>query len=163
LLKCVSIFELSLSVALLLASALFVNNNSALAQGDNPSTCVNLYNSRITSMTINNINNHGSQIIPVNISNSNTKFDSVLGLGYNVTFTVHTAATSNQNNTGPGSVWYDTSAPGYQQSKCINGAFANKDMTINYCCNLYPAFTDGIVQTPSWGMWGEDLQVSTTR
>jgi hypothetical protein len=94
----------------MLGSTLAINNNSALAQGDNPATCVNLYNSKITSMTIHNINNQRSQIIPVNISNSNTKFDSAVGLGYNVTFTDHTAGMSNQNNTNPGSVWYDTSA-----------------------------------------------------
>ncbi len=138
----------------MLGSTLAINNNSAFAQGDNPATCVNLYNSKITSMTIHNINNHGIQIIPVNISNSNTKFDSAVGLGYNVTFTVHTAGMSNQNNTNPGSVWYDTSANAYQQSQCVNGASPSADMTINLN-NLSPGtLSDGTAQSPTWGMWG---------
>lgn len=141
---------------LLIAYTLFITNtkNSALAYGDNPSTCVNLYNSKITSMKIYNINNHGSQTIPVNISNSNTNFDSVFGLGYNVTFTVHTSSTSNQNNTNPGSIWYSTSAVGYWAGKCVNGASPNTDMTINYCCNIYMGTaTDGSKIAPGWETW----------
>jgi hypothetical protein len=147
------VLVLSLAVSIITILVLHTNNDIAFAMGDNPSTCVNLYNSTITSMKIYNTNNVRKQIIDP-VSNPKISFDSILGRGYNVTFTLHVASMSNQHNTNPGSVWFDTSVNGYQQGRCVNGAFANSDMTIKGN-KLFPTtLTGGTMQTPvQWYSW----------
>jgi hypothetical protein len=98
-------------------------------------------------MKIYNTNNVGKQILDP-VSNPKISFDSILGRGYNVTFTLRVASVSNQHNTNAGSVWFDTSVNGYRQGRCVNGASANSDMAIKWN-NLFPStLSGGTKQTP---------------
>jgi hypothetical protein len=141
------VLVLSLAVSIITISVLHTNNDIAFAMGDNPSICVNLYNSTITSMKIYNTDNVRKQILDP-VSNPKISFDSILGHGYNVTFTLHVASRNNQHNTNAGSVWFDTSVNGYHQGRCVNGASANSYMTIKEN-NLFPTtLTGGTMHTP---------------
>ena len=98
------VLVLSFTVSIITISVLHTNNDIAFAMGDNPSICVNLYNSTITSMKIYNTDNVSKSKILDPVSNPKIDFDSILGHGYNVTFTLHVASRNNQHNTNAGSI-----------------------------------------------------------
>src|ERR1051325_5510757 len=128
--KAVTLALIAALSSISLASVLFGNsnvrtNNIAFAMGDNPSSCVNLYDSTITSLKI---NIGGRTIDP--IAHPNTNFGAKLGQGYTVTVTLHSAGASNSSNTDAGSVWYGSSAYGFDSNHCVNGVNPNSDVTI---------------------------------
>jgi hypothetical protein len=127
-------------------TAAVTGNNNALA--DNPSSCINLYDSVITSFKI----NIGSRIIDP-IANPHTNFAAKLGQGYAVTFTLHTASISTSGSTNVGSIWYGSTAYGFASDHCVNGANASSDITITLHNVFMGQTTRGTVQSVEWYTW----------
>lgn len=120
----------------------------AIAMGENPSTCSNLYDSAIRSLKI----NVGSRTIDIT-DKPNTNFVAALGNGYTVTLTLHSASTSISGNSVIGSVWYGSRAYGFASDQCIDGVNPNTDIEIT----LHNVFTSlakrGTVQDVEWYSW----------
>jgi hypothetical protein len=131
-------------VSVALTSVLLTNR----ALADNPSTCVNLYDATIKSLKI----NVGSRTIDP-IANPNTNFAAVLGQGYTVTLTLHSASLSDSGNTNVGSVWYGSTAYGFASDHCVNGASPNTDITITLTNVFMGQATHGTVQLVEWYTW----------
>ena len=140
-------------VSVSLTSVLLTNR----ALADNPSTCVNLYYSTIKSLKI----NVGSRTIDP-IANPNTNFAAVLGQGYTVTLTLHSASASTSGNTNVGSVWYGSIAYGFASDHCVNGASPNTDVTIILNNVFMGQATHGTVQSVEWYAWPSLTQPSVT-
>jgi hypothetical protein len=147
--KAITLALIAILSSIALASVLFGNggsSNNVLA--DNPSTCVNLYDSTITSLRI---NVGGRTIDP--IAHPNTNFSAKLGQGYSVTFTLHSASMSNSGNTDVGSVWYGSTAYGFTSDHCVNGINPNSDVTITLDNVFMGQATHGTVQPVEWYSW----------
>lgn len=82
------------------------------------------------------------------IANPNTQFSAVLGIGYTVTLTLHSASTSNT-----GSVWYESTARGFADDHCVNGVNYNSDTTITLHNIFMGQATHGTVQQVEWYSW----------
>ena len=126
-------------------------NPGAFTMGDNPSTCMNLYDSVITSMKI----TQGHRTIDP-IAHPNAHFNSKVGVGYTVTFTLHSASKSNSGNTNVGSVWYGNTAYGFANGDCVNGVHANSDVTITLEHVYMGQATHGTKQSVDWYSWSND-------
>ena len=98
-------------------------SSTAFAHGDAPSTCENRYDAGIASMAIDN----GTQTFNP-MSDSDLKFGAQIGAGYDVTFILHTANASSQNNTLAGSTWYRNTAFGFGSGVCVDDAGPDKDI-----------------------------------
>lgn len=132
------------SVSILLAS-LGITASQAFAMGQAPSTCSNRYDGTITSMKI--IVGHRTYDP---IAHPGITFQLRNDKSYTVTFTIHTANQSSQDNTLGGNTWYDTSAPGYQLGSCVTGAGSNQDVTIT-ATEVHPGnIAPQITQNVSW-------------
>ena len=141
-----------LSVFILMAMSLIsvvlmsvITTNRALAMGDNPSTCTNLYDSKIKSLRI----KIGSRTIDAT-HKPNTSFVAALGKGYTVMLTLHSVATSKSGNSETGSVWYGSRAYGFASDHCVDSVNPNTDTTIT----LHDVFTSlarrGTIQNVEW-------------
>ena len=137
------LFSIVFALVLLASTSMLTNN--AFAMGQAPSTCNNRYDGSITSIQVTSkgqtydpIENPG---LTIQVDNDKT---------YDVTFTIHTPSQSSQNNTLDGTTWYDTSAPGFQEGVCVDGAGPDKDITVTssegHPANMAPEAT----QTVTW-------------
>jgi hypothetical protein len=83
-----------------------------------------------------------------------------IGAGYDVTFTLHTANMSSQNNTLAGSTWYRSTAFGFGNGVCVDGAGPVKDITVTVHVEVMPGIPDGYTQNGvEWGAWPDGSQV----
>jgi parallel beta-helix repeat protein len=124
----------------------------AFAYGDPPTACPNRYDATLLSITINN----GTQTFnPISTTtNSSITFDAQPGAGYNVTFTLHTADQSSQNNTSPGSTWYRHTAYGFGLGKCTdNNLGPNRDITLSVHIEPPGTVKENSTQKVEWGSW----------
>lgn len=144
-------------LTLLFASILFASvevSTQAYAMGQAPSTCPNRYDGPITSAKI---IAGGKTYDP--IANPGLTFELPNNQQYTVTFTIHTQATSSQNNTDFGSTWYDDDIFRYGNGHCIDNPVAtsintiqptntigpNQDVTITTVAGAQSYFTLGLV------------------
>jgi hypothetical protein len=127
-----------------LVSVLFIN--SVLA--DNPSSCINRYNATIISLRIND----GRRTVDP-FDNPLTNFDSRVGIGYDVTLTLHAAAMSASGNTDVGSVMYGSRAYGFAYDHCVTGINANSSIKITLPHVFMGQATHGTVQSVGWYSW----------
>ncbi|MFI5405494.1 MAG: hypothetical protein ACHQ1D_03155 [Nitrososphaerales archaeon] len=104
---------------------LAVTTNQVYAMGQSPSTCNNRYDGPITSATI---ISEGQTYDP--IANPGLTIHVANDKSYSVIFTIHTPTQSSQGNSLPGTTWYRTTAPGYANGSCVDGASPDKDITI---------------------------------
>lgn len=124
---------------------LFINTVSAM--GNNPSTCDNRYAARVISFKIDN----KSRTIDIPSNNSQTNLEAVVGKGYTVALTLHTANLSSLGNTREGSVWYHTTGYGFSLGTCIKGAHPNSDITITLHNVFMSQATGGMRQQVEFG------------
>lgn len=133
----VTIMFISLTLMIVLSA------NRALA--DNPSTCVNLYGTSIKSLKI----NVGARTLNP-IANPNTSFAAIVGNGYTITLTLHSAGASTLGNTNVGSIWYGNTAYGFARGHCVNGVNPNSDITIILKSVFMGQATHGTIQPVEW-------------
>jgi hypothetical protein len=133
--------------------ALFSNN--VFAHGDAPSTCENRYDANITSMTVNN----GTRTFDP-MANQGLQIDAKIDAGYDVTFILHTANQSSQNNTLSGSTWYRHSAFGFGAGVCVDSASPSQDIPVTVHVGAIPGIPDNYTQSSvEWGSWPRVVQV----
>jgi hypothetical protein len=83
-----------------------------------------------------------------------------IGAGYDVTFTLHTANASSQNNTLAGSTWYRSTAFGFGNGACVDDAEPDKDIPVTVHVEVMPGVPDGYTQNGvEWGAWPDSSQV----
>ena len=90
---------------------------------DDPSTCPNIYGSSVTTLEI---DSDGTTFEPMMIP----AITAQVGVGYNMTFTLHTDPQSISGNTAYGTTWYKSTAYGRYDSHCVGNAIPNKNITI---------------------------------
>lgn len=130
-------------------------SSTAFAHGAAPSTCENRYDAGIASMAIDN----GTQTFDP-MSDSDLEFGAQIGAGYDVTFTLHTANASSQNNTLAGSTWYRNTAFGFGSGACVDDAGPDKDVQLTMHVEVMPGVPDGYTQNGvEWGSWPDGSQV----
>jgi hypothetical protein len=133
----------------------FLSNN-VFAHGDAPSTCENRYDATITSMTVNN----GTRTFDP-MANPGLQIDAKIDAGYDLTFMLHTANQSSQNNTLPGSTWYRHSAFGFGDGVCVDSAGPDHDMPVTVHVEAIPGIPDNYTQSRvELGSWPEVVQVT---
>jgi hypothetical protein len=129
--------------------------NSVFAHGDAPSTCENRYDADIASMAIDN----GTQTFDP-MSDSELEFDAQISDGYDVTFTLHTANVSSQNNTFAGTTWYRLTAFGFGSGVCVDDTGPDQDIQLTVHVEVMPGVPDGYTQDGvEWGSWPDTSQV----
>lgn len=129
----------------------------AYAMGDNPTSCSNRYDATVTSVVVHT----ARQTVNVEAQPSTVTRQKAY-TGYDLTITLHTAASSSLGNTNPGTVWYTTSAYGYSLGTCVSSATSNQDIVITLH-NVYmgQANPNGITkQLVSIGSWPDTSQVN---
>ncbi len=133
----------ALVFASILIASFGITAHQAFAMGQAPSTCSNRYDGKITAMKI----TIGHRTFDP-IANPGTTFQLRNDRSYTVTFTIHTPHKSSQNNSHGGSIWYDTSAPGFQLGTCVNSVGPNQDVTVtakeSHPSNLAPHATQNV-------------------
>lgn len=103
-----------------------INENRAFAHGDAPTSCENVYDAAIISMTIDN----GVETFDP-IADPDLHFDANIDNGYTVTFTLHAAGQRYTDGSNiPGSTWYRTTAPGFANGVCVDDVEANSLKTV---------------------------------
>src|SRR5438874_1331775 len=102
------------------------------AMADNPSSCINIYDTSITYMKVNN----GLRTID---PHHNAEFSARVGKDYNITFTVRSASV----------ISLDT-ASGKAVDHCDNAVNPNKDITITMYSVFMGQATHGTVQPVEW-------------
>jgi hypothetical protein len=127
-----------------LVSVLFIN--SVLA--DNPSNCINRYNATIMSLRISD----GRRTVDP-VDNPLTNLDSMVGIGYSVTLTLHAAAMSASGNRDIGSVMYGSRAYGFAYDHCVTGINANSSIKITLTHVIMGQATHGTAQSVEWYSW----------
>lgn len=139
----------------LVLSCMPLLSNNAFPHGDAPSTCENRYDADITSMTISN----GAQTFDP-IADPDLMVDAQIGEGYDVTFMLHTANVSSQNNTGAGTTWYRNMAFGFGQGVCVDNAGPDQDIGLTVHVDVMPGVPDGYTQNGvEWGAWPGTSQI----
>jgi hypothetical protein len=94
------------------------------------------------------------------MSDHNLEFNAQIEKGYDVTFTLHTANMSSQNNTSAGSAWYRTIAFGFGSGVCVNDAGPDRDILVVVHVGVMPNVPDGYAQNVvEWGSWPGISQV----
>lgn len=142
-------------VAFLIAFPILLSNN-AFSHGDAPSTCENRYDATITSMTINN----GTQTFDP-VSNPDLQLAAQIDKGYDVTFILHTANSSSQNNTLSGTTWYRHSAFGFGNGVCVDNAGPDQNISVTVYVTPPSGIPDDYQQNNvQWGAWPEVVQLS---
>ena len=142
-------------LALVISCVPSLLSSPALGHGENPSTCENRYDAEITSMSIDN----GTRTFNP-MSDSILEFSAQIDKGYDVTFTLHTANMSSQNNTSAGSVWYRTVAFGFGSGVCANDAGPDRNISLSVHVGVMPNIPDGYTQNGvEWGSWPGPSQV----
>lgn len=131
-------------------------SNNVFAHGDAPSTCENRYDATITSMTASN----GTRTFNT-MANPGLQIDAKIDAGYDLTFMLHTANQSSQNNTLPGSTWYRHSAFGFGDGVCVDSAGPSQNMPVTVHVGAIPGIPDNYTQSRvEWGSWPEVVQVT---
>jgi hypothetical protein len=94
------------------------------------------------------------------ISDPNLEFSTQIDKGYDVTFTLHIANLSSQNNTSAGSAWYRTIAFGFGSGVCVDGAGPDKDISLVVHVSVMSNVPDGYAQNGvEWGSWPGTSQI----
>jgi predicted phage tail protein len=142
-------YILTLIFASMFLAFLSLSTSEVFAMGDVASSCTNRYDGTITSFIINN----GTQTFDA-IANPGVAFNVNTSSSYNVTFVIHTPATSSQNNTNPGTTWYETTAGGIVFGNCVpdkttTSIDPNQNVTITNTLTL-PGNYNGGIQTVSY-------------
>ncbi|HEX2615282.1 MAG TPA: hypothetical protein VHL10_07300, partial [Nitrososphaera sp.] len=146
---------LAMGLLCVLSMPAFLSNN-VFAHGDAPSTCENRYDATITSMTVNN----GTRTFDP-MANPGLQIDAKIDAGYDLTFMLHTANQSSQNNTLPGSTWYRHSAFGFGDGVCVDSAGPDHDMPVTVHVEAIPGIPDNYTQSRvELGSWPEVVQVT---
>lgn len=140
---------------LIAASFLTVSLMSVLltnrVHAENPSSCLNLYDSTIESLKI----KVGSRTIDAAVRH-HANFVAELGKGYNVELTLHSTSVSNLGNTEVGSVWFGNRASGFASDQCVNRANSNSEIKMTFHNVLMGQATHGTVQDVQWYSWPLD-------
>ncbi len=107
--------------------------------GNAPPTCNNRYGGTFTSFTI----SYPGGTLDA-LAHPNSTFDIRTGSTYNVTFVVHTASQSVNNNTLGGTLWYGSNYPGFGDGICYPSQNAStvgpgQDVTIAIAGVSHPA------------------------
>jgi hypothetical protein len=123
-----------------------LTTNQVYAMGQAPSTCNNRYDGPITSATI---ISEGQTYDP--IANPDLTFQVDNDKSYSVIFTIHTPTQSSQGNSLPGTTWYRTTAPGYANGICVDGAGHDKDITIETSWSHPANMAAETIQTVEFG------------
>ncbi|TLY15122.1 MAG: hypothetical protein E6K84_00930 [Thaumarchaeota archaeon] len=144
-------------VMLLLTLAILAQPAAVNAMGDAPSTCNNRYDGRITYFIISN----GTRTFNA-IANPGVTFDVKANSYYNVTFVIHTANASSNNNTDPGTTWYNTDINDFGQGVCVpsrtnTSIGPNQNVIINRTHLTDPRGTG--TQYVHWGTWENGMPV----
>ena len=142
------VFSLVTTLASIALVSVLLSTNSAFAMGDNPSSCINRYDAKITHMKINN----GLRTIDP-IAHPNADFSATIGKGYTVTFTIHSAGVSSLGSTNVGSVWYGSTASGKAVDQCVNGVNPNTDIMTTMHSIFMSQATHGTLQPVEWHYW----------
>ena len=142
---------------LLLTLAILAQPAAVNAMGDAPSTCNNRYDGRITYFIISN----GTRTFNA-IANPGVTFDVKANSYYNVTFVIHTANASSNNNTDPGTTWYNTDINDFGQGVCVpsrtnTSIGPNQNVIINRTHLTDPRGTG--TQYVHWGTWENGMPV----
>src|SRR5439155_9241194 len=103
--------------------------------------CENEYDGPIVSFLVSN----GTQTFDA-LANPDVTFNA-RGSDYTVYFVIHAPSMSSQNNTNPGTFWYDQDAYGFGEGGCLGGASPNQNVTISqsygpFCKNCGPTEID---------------------
>lgn len=143
------------ALALLVAFPVLLSNN-AFSHGEAPSTCENRYDAEITSMAIDN----GTRTFDP-VSESDLQFVALMGDGYDVSFTLHTANASSMNNTSAGTAWYRHTAFGFGNGVCVEGAGPDEDISVTVHVDAPSGVPDGYQQNGvEWGSWPGVLYIT---
>jgi hypothetical protein len=156
--KKIPVFILAMAALLSAVLISYLLANRAQAMGDNPSSCVNLYDSTIRSLHI----TVGSKTIEAS-AKDNTNFVAPIESGYSVTLTVHSASVSKAGDTNTGSIWYGSRAYGFASDQCISEVKADSDITVTLDNVVSSTAKRGTLQNVEWYTWPLDGPIVTYR
>jgi hypothetical protein len=143
-------FFILIATSLLTVSLMYLLPTNRV-HAENPSSCLNLYDSTIVSLKI----KVGSRIIDAAVRD-HANFVAELGKGYTVELTLHSTSGSNSGNTAVGSVWFGNRAYGFASDQCVNGANSNSEIKMTFHNILMGQATHGTVQDVQWYSWPLD-------
>jgi hypothetical protein len=143
-------FFILIATSLITVSLIFVLLTNRV-HAENPSSCLNLYDSTIVSLKI----KVGSRTFDAAVRD-HANFVADLGKGYTVELTLHSTSVSNSGNTEVGSVWFGNRAYGFASDRCVNGANSNTEIRMTFHNVLMGQATHGTVQHVQWYSWPLD-------
>jgi hypothetical protein len=145
-----TLFFILIATSLLTVSLMSVLVTNRV-HAENPSSCLNLYDSTIESLKI----KVGSRTIDAAVRH-HPNFVAELGKGYDVELTLHSTTVSNSGNKEVGSVWFGNRAYGFASDQCVNGVNSNTELKMTFHNVLMGQATHGTVQDVSWYSWPLD-------